>query len=42
MGKQLSVVNRMQGVFAFGLDYDSVFHDQICSKATIQSSLTFW
>ena len=36
MGKQLSVVNRVQCVFALRLYHDSVFHDQVGSKAAIK------
>jgi hypothetical protein len=34
--EQLSVINRVQRVFTFGLDYNPVFHDQVCSKAAIE------
>jgi hypothetical protein len=36
MGEQLSVVEWVQCVFAFGLDYNSVFDDQVGPKATIK------
>ena len=28
VGEQLSIINRMQRVFKFGLDYHPVFHDE--------------
>jgi len=34
--EQLSVINRVQRVFAFGLDYDSAIYHQVCSKAAIK------
>lgn len=36
MRKELSVVNGMQRVFAFGLDNDFTFHDEVCSKSAIK------
>ena len=36
MGEELSVINGVQCVFTFGLDDDSAFHDQVCSKAAIE------
>src|SRR4051812_22966925 len=36
VGEELSVVNRMEGVFTFGLDHDSILHDQIGSKSAIK------
>ena len=34
--EQLSVINWVQRVFAFGLDYDSAVYHQVCSKAAIE------
>jgi len=36
IGEELSVVNRMQRVFAFGLDHDSVIHYEVGPKSTIK------
>ncbi len=36
MRQQLSVVNRMQRVFTFGLDHDSAFHDQVSPEAALK------
>ena len=36
MGEELSVVDGMQRVFAFGLDNDPILHDKVGSKSAIK------
>jgi len=39
MRQQLSIINRMQPVFTFRLDYDSAFHNQVSPEAAIKSHI---
>ena len=36
VGEELSLVDGVKRVFAFGLDNDFTFHDQVCSKSAIK------
>lgn len=36
MGEELSLINWVRRLFAFGLDYDSTFDDHVGSKSAIE------